>query len=478
MNNLDSRQRKLVYIVSIIVLLIPIVLLGMPEGGDESGGGGLLARMRSEYDLGESDLGQIDPTSASMNLVLLGLRGIAVNLLRTDLDHYKSHKEWAQMRATTEAVITLQPHYIEVWRFLSWNLAFNVSAEWDAVSDRYYWVKEGGKFSQRGSRRNDEVPELYWETGRVWGAKVGRSDEWHVFRKYFISDPDERAFNGGPDPDINPEQIDNYLVAKKWYHDANRLEEMPGIEQHIMMRALFRSYPYRSQLDYADALQRDVRYIRNDDFMVDERTGERRSEAEALAMARQAREARFNASTPAWETGFEEWTQQFGKMYFRTPACIIQFEVNEDGLRAHAKEQNVSQDDYRDWLDRQQKTTNYLYWRSRAKSESESRTTDAHRLMYEGDQKYFLGEIEDAKKDLVKGMTLYAEVLDDYPNLKSDDLTIEEALWAALLWQKILELPPSEPVPANWPLKTMWDTHPGFVEQMQEKFDEKSMEEN
>ncbi len=32
--------------------------------------------------------------------------------------------------ATTESVILLQPHYIQVWRYLGWNLAWNVSAEW------------------------------------------------------------------------------------------------------------------------------------------------------------------------------------------------------------------------------------------------------------------------------------------------------------------------------------------------------------
>ena len=189
MNNLTSRQRKTACVVGILVLLVPIVILGMPAGYQAEASGGVLARLRSEHDLGESDLGQIDPTSATMNLVLLGLRGVAVNMLRMDLDHYKDTNNWAELRATTDAVITLQPHYIEVWRFLSWNMAYNVSAEWDAVPDRYYWVKEGGKFSQEGTRRNADIPELYWETGRVWGQKVGRSDEWKYFLKYFLSDP-------------------------------------------------------------------------------------------------------------------------------------------------------------------------------------------------------------------------------------------------------------------------------------------------
>ncbi len=154
MNNLTSQQRKIAYLVGMAVLLSPIIWLGMPStGGDDKGG--RLAELRQQYDLGESNLGDVDPASATMNLVLLGLRGVAANLLWMQLDEQKDTKNWAQMRATTESIIKLQPHYVDVWRFNAWNLAYNVSAEWDGVEDRYYWVKEGAKFLMRGSKRNE-----------------------------------------------------------------------------------------------------------------------------------------------------------------------------------------------------------------------------------------------------------------------------------------------------------------------------------
>ncbi len=67
MNRLSSRQRKLVYLCGILILLIPIIWLGRPGAGEESGG--RLAQLRSKYDLGENQLGRVDPTSAAMNLV-------------------------------------------------------------------------------------------------------------------------------------------------------------------------------------------------------------------------------------------------------------------------------------------------------------------------------------------------------------------------------------------------------------------------
>jgi hypothetical protein len=435
MNNLTSRQRKTSCVVGILVLLVPIVLLGMPASGQGEASGGVLARLRSAHDLGESDLGQIDPTSATMNLVLLGLRGVAVNMLRMDLDYYKDTKNWAELRATTEAVITLQPHYIEVWKFLAWNMSYNVSAEWDAVPDRYYWVKEGGKFSQEGTRRNQDSPELLWETGKVWGQKVGRSDEWKYFRGYFLKDPDEETYHGSVDPDVNPKQMDNYLVAKEWYSKANNAEDRHV--QHIMMRALFRSYPTRSQLDYADALQREGKF-----------TG---------------------VTVAAWQGGFDEWTGIYGAMEFKAPDCVLHMEANEDDVRQMAADNNVSEAVVQRWLKHYQNTTNYRYWRTRSQSEARAETAEAHELIFDGEQEYRKGELDSAVAKLTRGMGLFAEMLERHPDLAIEDLTAEEGMWAVLLWQKILELQ-QKPVPETYPLKFLWDHHQGLLGELEDRF--------
>ena len=106
MNNLTSRQRKLVYAGCIVLLLIPIVYLGAPTSEDVLPGtkaavsGGLLAQMRVEHDLGESTLGEIDPSSAAMNLVLLGLRGPAAGILHLQaMDHISRGHQLADVAA-------------------------------------------------------------------------------------------------------------------------------------------------------------------------------------------------------------------------------------------------------------------------------------------------------------------------------------------------------------------------------------------
>ena len=98
MNNMTTAQtHKLIYLSGIVFLLIPIIWLGLPSDGN-AGSGGKLAQLRSKYELGESDLGDVDPSSAAMNLVLLGMRGVAVNLLWIDLDKQKDMKRWLKCR--------------------------------------------------------------------------------------------------------------------------------------------------------------------------------------------------------------------------------------------------------------------------------------------------------------------------------------------------------------------------------------------
>ncbi len=438
---LTLQQRKLAYLIGIVLLMLPVILFGMPATGEE-GSGGKLARLRQDYDLGESTLGKVDPTSATMNLVLLGMRGVAVNLLRMQLDEERDQKQWAQMRATTESVILLQPHYIQVWRYLGWNLAYNVSAEWDAVEDRYFWVKEGTKFLMQGSERNNRDPEVYWDTGNTLGKKIGRSDEWKHFRKFFKVDPDKERYKEGPDSEINPTGNDNYLVAKEWFEKANKADELRA--QHIMMDVLFRSYPARSQLDYADALHREGQF--------DE-------------IARKA-----------WDGAYHDWVEVFGQMRFQTGDCEIFLEApaSETAMEQLLSASGVTRPKLERELDLYQNVCNYRYWRTKAHSEKNANTAAVHRDLYQGEQLFKVNELEAAQELLESGLRGYKVLLDSYQDLTVDDAAIEEGLWAIMIWQKIYQLrnqvqPPEEEIP----LRSLWDKEINRVPALQEDFNRK-----
>lgn len=430
MNNLTSQQRKLVYLVGIIVLLIPIIWLSLPSDGKKSSGG-VLSQLRSKYELGETDLGDVDASSAAMNLVLLGMRGVAVNMLWIDLDTQKDMKRWAEMQATTESIVRLQPHYEKVWDFNGWNLAYNTSAEWDAVPDRYYWVKQGAKFLKRGVERNKRSTELYYRTGKVIEHKIGFADEAIDYRKYFLKDPDP-AFNDKPDPAINPEGKDNFLVGKEWFelaciHELNR-------PQHILDRSLFRGTPARCQFDYAQALQKDGKF------------GEE--------------------TRAAWEQARKDWTEVYGREIFHaiigTEETDIQLEMTDEEIKQRSGDNPDDEVRLRRAVDAYQKMTNYRYWRTRAFAEAEPETAEAHRSLFEAKQAYRNQEFDKARDAAFAGMEGFDKILKrpEYSSLTDEDLLIEECLLGWKIWDDIYRIK-VEPIPDTFPLKWLLEMKQG-----------------
>ncbi|HEX6985083.1 MAG TPA: hypothetical protein VF170_06880 [Planctomycetaceae bacterium] len=444
MNNLTSFQRKLAYLAGIVILLVPIIWLGMPAGRDETGrqtAGGRLAKLRESYELGETSLGNVDPSSSTMNLVLLGFRGVATNLLWQNAMEQRDRKQWAQLRGTVDSIIMLQPHYVKVWDFQGWNLAYNVSAEWDNVPDRYYWVKEGGKFYMRGTDRNARNPDLVFKTGTVLSHKIGRSDEWEYYRDYFLDDPDDESFPEGPDPGFNRGYDqgpfdDNYLAARDWFLEANEREETHG-PQRIMMRELFRSYPAHSYMEMGNILHREGEF------------GEK--------------------SRQAWADGFEAWTQEYGGEEFPTRIGPVRLEVTkEEDFEEIARRNSellgrtVTVREVKDQIDFLQNTVNYRYWRTRSLAESQPGTAQAHLEIYEGRQLFKASKLRQAEERIRSGLVQLEELFKNYPGFEQDDLAVEEVLMAQLYLRAIYNLY-KEPVPDDLPLRRIWTANENGV---------------
>lgn len=410
---LTARQRKLLYGSLIVVLTIPIIWLGRPATNEHPGGP--LARMRADHKLGEASLGEIDPSSATMNLVLLGLRGIATDVLWIQAIEEKRTKNWGSLRTTVKSITLLQPHYIKVWDFQGWNLAYNVSAEWDAVESRYYWVKEGAKFLKKGTALNRDVPELpYWE-GRIIGQKIGIADESRFYRRYFMNDPDPQ-FNGGPDPEVNPNRLENYLAARVRYIEANEKEARDGVDQHVEARYLFRSKPAHSLIDHALMMQRDGNF------------GE--------------------TSRLAWERAHKDWSEDFGREEFATRVGQNRVEIpmrmdpTEEEYVAVAKQNDVTVEELRRSVTVMQNIVNYRYWKRRTNAEQQDKTAEAHRLLYKAEEAVFKDNDLDLALELVEnGLRNYSQTFDEYfQDIGDDTLAIEEGLKGVLLLRYIHSL--------------------------------------
>lgn len=472
MNRLTSPQRKLVYAGSIIVLLIPIIVLGRPASksgpdDDEGSAGGTLAAMRAEYELGDSNLGDVDPSSATMNLVLVGLRGIAVNILNMEAIENQETKNWAQMKANLESVILLQPHYIKVWEHQGWNIAYNVSASWDLIGDKYFWLKEGAKFTKRGADRNKKYPELYHKVGHILGDKLGRHDAWRYFRMFFnpdaydksdplVGDPDIRRRSGGrevkPDPELNPDGKDNYLVAKDWYFRAN--EKELRVPQHLMLREMFRMKPAQAQLGFAEALQREGRF----------------DETEELKRQWQIA---FVELTNRYQTGLGKGRAGFGKEIFNSSEGKFQLEADtKEELEALQKLDDPpgkhTLEAKRRVIEFYRKTVNYYYWRKRAKVEQDPKVVQAHHDVHAGKEAWKTGKLPEAVSRLEKGLLAYARTMQGDKDLQEEETWLEKPLIAILAWQEARKLQTEKVSPNEIPvfkddpeasatLRAVWD---------------------
>ncbi|MGN6547664.1 MAG: hypothetical protein ACTHK7_21615 [Aureliella sp.] len=226
--NVQILRRRLVYIAAIVLLLFPIYVLGQPSvrsaDGTKLSPGGALAKIRSKYELGQADLGAIDPASESMRLATLGLRGVAVSILRQRAEYYKREQFWDNYSAALNQITKLEPHFVKVWDDLAWNLSYNISVEFDDYRQRYVWVKKGIDYLLTGAKYNRRKTEMPYQLGWNFGNKLGVSDEKLQYRQLYREDRDwhEELRQKGMDvtqqeglgPDNYP---DSWLTGRLWY---------------------------------------------------------------------------------------------------------------------------------------------------------------------------------------------------------------------------------------------------------------------
>jgi hypothetical protein len=471
MNRTSVLGRKLIYLVVLIAMLVPLYLLGQPAGGGTDVGG-RLSVMRHNFNIAESDLGEISPASQTMKLASLGLRGVAATLLWNKAHEYRVTHEWDRLKAAVNNIALLQPHSDKVWEFHAHNLTYNVSTEFDDYRQRYEMVREGTEFLQRGVRQNRNATRLIWYTGWFYGSKMGMSDEKTQFRKLFADDeilheallkeniavdsPEARGPLGKPD---------NWLVGRLWlnrgydlvdtgvvirrqtplnFYETGpkwRIKHAEAIEKEGILddraqtrwqmanedwrnfgdRSIPTTSPFTIKLGHLEDLKRR-RQQRMDEFK--ELTGE------AFSVAQQERLDQLPPQAIAlWNKPEDERTAEEDEIHDQIEAQIM------PDLDAVAKKSDPDSrlraielvTEMKDISDRLQKTNgyrtqiNYPYWQTLSEAEQEERTVEARKLIYDAEQANANADIDNAIELYEKAFTIWAEIFDDYPILTTDD---------------------------------------------------------
>ena len=264
--NSKSFIRKVIYIVLIGALLIPLSLISRPatvgKAGDQSAKGGKLAQLRDTYGLSQTRVSEIDPTSETMKLLSLGLRGLAVNLLWLQAMEDKRVENYAQLESTLNALIKIQPNFVKVWEFQAHNISYNISMEFDDFESRYHWVKKGIKFLTGGIGYNRTDHRITDNLGMFTGMKIGNADEKVQYRRLFRKD---REFQDEMSSFIDPDAYDtrqfghdHWLMAYYWYDKSRVLvDEMSG--QPYTSDIIFYSRQPSQKRSQASSLQKEFR---------------------------------------------------------------------------------------------------------------------------------------------------------------------------------------------------------------------------
>ena len=252
-------RRKIVYVVVLLVLAFLLFRIGDPariiaeQGGDiRSAPGGVLAQYRTKEGLSQAQIGEIDPASSTIKLATFGMRGIALSLLWYQAEEKKKRHEWSDVVAVANQIIFLEPHFIPVWDFLSWTLAYNASADFDDYRERYRWVIRGFEFVLMGLEKNRRSTKLYEKAGWTMSQKIGMADEVEQYRRLLKNDDDFGQRNDCP----LPSDRDNWLLGRRWYHQGEALVR-DGISLRNQSDFIYFANSRLNLFNYAKWLRRD-----------------------------------------------------------------------------------------------------------------------------------------------------------------------------------------------------------------------------
>jgi hypothetical protein len=439
MSSASSFRKKITYGIIIVVLfgiMFPYT--------------NYLAEEKKRRDLGEAAIGEIDTGSFMMKLFLLGgFRGIVADLLWLRAEENKRDHDWDRLKTTVELITKLQPHFLSIWTFQGWNLAYNVSVEWDAPEDKYQWIKQGIKFVQEGVEKNRRSPDLIWDTAWFYYHKLGFADEAIMLRRYFRDD-EEEGFKRYFDPESGQTVVgnDNFKLAYGWFSKsvllvdsgATRITSGTGSEIQYVDPSpqrkgrpddiAFRSMPAHGQTRYAAALEK---------------------------MSTYGIEAQFGEfAQNEWARALNEWVK-LGEHVFMSHNEILRdgklvkdpVKLDDSSIPERFERLNENQ---KYWTSRWADQMNYRYWKERCMAEKTAGGVLARQLFYDGTVAYKTGDFTKAAEKFEQGLNAWKAVLDEFPGYRDDDLNKKDTGLIVKRYVRVLKQL-GMPVPDKLPFK-------------------------
>ncbi len=402
-----------------------------------------LYNVKQSRDLGEAAIGQVDTGSFMLKLALLGgARGIAANVLWTRAEELKREQDWDQMKATVDLITKLQPHFLSVWTFQGWNLAYNVSVEWDAPEDKYEWIKKGIQFLQDGVRKNRKSPDLIWNTAWTYYHKIGFSDESIILRRLFRDDSDEPFKTYIDSAGVQVVRHDNFQLADGWFR---RSVKMVDAGEAVMGKG------EQTALEYVDPSPQHKGKPNDISFRSMPAHSVTRYAIDLEKMSMKGIPATFGeVAKNAWAQALNDWVE-FGKHTWESHN-----EVVRDGKKVHEpiqiddetnpKKKATLTENQQYWTNRWADQMNYRYWKDRALAEMTDEGVKARQHFYDGTIAYKTANFAKAVDEFRAGLMIWDKLLKSHHDYRNDDINKKDTGLVVRRYLKaILQLGENEP---------------------------------
>ena len=146
----------------------------------------------------------------ALTLILGGFRGPYVVWLWMAAEEEKHEKIHFDLIDRYTKIAAIQGDYPQMWTFHMWNLAWNISAQWHSLEHKYQWIRRAVDFGTAGYRRNPHNAAIMAALGRIYGDKLGRSQEAPYYRRRVREDEGRSTF----------------LIAYEWYDRARKANDL------------------------------------------------------------------------------------------------------------------------------------------------------------------------------------------------------------------------------------------------------------
>jgi hypothetical protein len=412
-----NRNYQVLYAIGILVIFVAMAFYTRE-----------LEQRKQRQKLGEATLGQVDTGSFMLKLALLGgARGVAANVLWLRADDLKKAHEWDRLKATVDLITKLQPHFLSVWTFQGWNLAYNVSVEWDAPEDKYEWIKQGIEFLKDGVRKNETSPDLMWDTAWTYYHKIGFADEAVILRRLFYDDDDE-PFKTYVDArtGIAHTKDDNFLLGYGWF--TNAVEKVDQGNARLATE-------FSKSVDYVDKPTQHKGRPGDLHFRTMPAHAQTRYASSLEKESIMGVPAKFGeVASIEWGKALQEWNQfgQYSWPAFSDPDQMVRID-DSTNMAAFAKLTDVQ----KYWTERWANDTNYRYWKDRAAAEMEKDGVTARQFFYEGTKALkagrFVSETDKngnlrrgAIENYAEGLKLWERLLSRHPEYLNDQLNMKD----------------------------------------------------